>query len=79
MQAANDNLPGLISGIEDDECSWESLHEAARKVVEACTRERAASHQVGLREEGRKTDVSDSGRADHAETRLSWMRLVSSR
>lgn len=52
MQAANDNLPDAVSGVEDDECSWEALHEAARKAVEACARERAASHQLSREERG---------------------------
>lgn len=62
MQAANDNLPDAVSGFEE----WETLHEAAQRVVEACARERTASHQVGGGEDRhRGTRVSDGGRADH--------------
>lgn len=65
MQAANDNLDGCVSGFDD----WVPLHEAVRKVVEACARERAASHQVGGREDTHgETDLQDCGR-DHRETR----------
>lgn len=42
MQADNDNLDRSVKGFEN----WDALHEAAQRVVEACTRERAASHQV---------------------------------
>lgn len=63
MQAANDNLEMTVHGFEDDECSRETLHEAARKAVEACARERAASHQVDVRE-----DISGMGKSAHGDT-----------
>ena len=43
MEAANDNLQDAVSGFDE----WETLHAAAQRVVEACARERTASHQVG--------------------------------
>jgi hypothetical protein len=61
MQADNDNLDGCVSGFDD----WTALHEAARKVVEACARERAHLHQVeaGNREvEPAELSVIDDGR-----------------
>lgn len=65
MQADNDNLEGGVSGIEDDECAWEALHEAARKAVETCAQQRASLHQFAGREDHRE---AGSGRADHAAT-----------
>ena len=56
--AANDNLPDAVSGVGD----WIPLCDAVERVVEACARERAASHQV-----------ENSGR-DHSE-RLSLTTL----
>lgn len=61
MQADNDNLEPGVSGFEN----WKALHEAARKVVEACANERAHLHQVG-RGDRRETDMNDGRRADHA-------------
>lgn len=73
MQADNDNLQRGVEGIEN----WEALHEAARKVVEACANERAHSHQVSGREEATgETDLKECGRADHA--RLSGRESVGS-
>ena len=67
MQTANDNLEGGVSGFDDEDGNrWWALHEAARKAVEACARERTANHQVGGGEDRhRGTRVSDGGRADH--------------
>lgn len=71
MQADNDNLDNRVEGFDE----WEPLHEAARKVVEACALERAADHQLGLREIGRGIE----NERDHEHTRTSCVRLVSSR
>lgn len=67
MQAANDNLQEGVSGVDE----WEPLHVAVRKVVEACAWERAASHQVAVREDaGGKTESGHQSRAP--------LRLISS-
>lgn len=64
MQAANDNLPEGVDGFDD----WETLYEAARKVVEACS-DSTALHQLpgsGGMAPGGQTDVENGRRADHA-------------
>ncbi len=60
MQADNDNLESVVEGFDD----WIPLHEAARKVVEACGEKRTHSHQVGPGGR-RETDVNDGGRVGH--------------
>lgn len=70
MNAANDNLPGLVSGTGE----WESLHDAAKKVVEACARERASLHQSAGREDRGKTDRDNGG--GHQASRLSGSTLT---
>lgn len=63
MQADNDNLQRGVEGFEN----WEALHDAARKVVEACAIERAHLHQVGAcKNAHREADLNDGRRADHA-------------
>lgn len=70
MQADNDNLDGCVSGFE----TWEPLGEVSRKVVEACARKRAASHQVDGRESWPWGNTDGAHR-----TRPSCIMLVSSR
>ena len=65
MQAANDNLPDAVSGFDE----WETLHEAARKVVEACAIKRANSHLRVVQGDHGETDVNDGGRHQAATLR----------
>lgn len=55
MQADNDNLAGLVEGFDE----WESLHEAARKVVESMAA-RHTLHQVD-EELARETPLTQGG------------------
>lgn len=75
MQAANDNLAGLVQGFDE----WIPLHEAARKAVADCAQKRAASHQFVRRKDAGRNDGAHEatlrgGTISGTPLRLAWAR-----